>query len=231
MALEKAIVTNTVSGERIPVLFNPTEYELAREVTWAAASIPGLSGPVLQFAHGGAESLSMELLVDTYEEHRDGSRSLNRAGEDVRNLTRRIAGLMEIEPSTHAPPVLLFTWASLSFTCVLARATQRFLMFLPDGTPVRARLQVTFTEFRNVELEAREIKRETADHSQRRVVGQGEALASIAADVYGDPGLWRPIALRNALDDVRDLPAGLELLIPPLPFRDPDTGEVFAAAR
>jgi nucleoid-associated protein YgaU len=136
---------------------------------------------------------------------------------------------MAIDASTHAPPVLLFTWASLSFTCVLARATQRFLMFLPDGTPVRARVQVSFTEFRNVELEAKEIKRETADFSKRRVVGQGESLSAIAADVYGDPALWRPIALRNDLDDVRELPAGLGLLIPPLPFRDPDTGETFAA--
>jgi hypothetical protein len=231
MALEKATITNTVSGDRIPVLFNPTEYQVSRDVTWSQAAIPGLSAPLLQFAHGGLQTLEMELLVDTYEEHRDGSRALNRAGEDVRNLTRKIVDLMAIDASTHAPPVLLFTWASLSFTCVLGRVTQHFLMFLPDGTPVRARLQVSFTEFRNVELEAKEVKRETADYSKRRVVGQAETLSAIAADVYGDPGMWRPIALRNEIDDVRDLPAGLELLIPPLPFRDPDTGETFATQR
>jgi contractile injection system tube protein len=230
MALEKATITNTVTGERIPVLFNPTEYAINRDVTWAQSAIPGLSAPLLQFVHGGLQTLEMELLVDTYEAHRDGSRTLNQAGEDVRTLTRRIADLMAIDASTHAPPVLLFTWASLSFTCVLARLAQRFVMFAPDGRPVRARLQVTFTEFRNVELEAKEVKRETADFSRRRVVGQGETLSAIAADVYGDPALWRPIALRNALDDVRDLAAGLALLIPPLPFRDPETGETFAAA-
>lgn len=229
MALEKATITNTVTGERIPVLFNPEEYTVSRDVTWAQAPIPGLSAPLLQFVHGGLQTLDMELLVDTYEEHRDGSRSLNRPRSDVRALTTKLVDLMTIDASTHAPPVLLFTWASLSFTCVLARATQRFLMFLPDGTPVRARLQVSFTEFRNVELEAKEIKRETADFSKRRVVGQGESLSAIAADAYGDPALWRPIALRNDLDDVRELPPGLALLIPPLPFRDPDTGETFAA--
>jgi hypothetical protein len=230
MALEKATVTNTVSGDRIPVLFNPEEYSVSREVTWAQTPIPGLSSPLMQFVHGGLQTLDMELLVDTYEEHRDGSRSLNRAGEDVRRLTNRLTDLMTIDATTHAPPVLLFTWASLSFTCVLARATQRFLMFLPDGTPVRARVQVSFTEFRNVELEAKEIKRETADFSKRHVVGEGESLSAIAAQTYGDPALWRPIALRNALDDVRDLPPGLALLIPPLPFRDPETGETFAVA-
>ena len=125
--------------------------------------------------------------------------------------------------------MLLFTWGSLAFTCVLARATQRFLMFRPDGTPVRARLQVTFNEFTNAELEAKEIKRETADYSRRYEVGQDETLSAVAGRVYGDPSLWRPIALRNGIDDPRSLEPGLRLAVPPLPYRDPESGRVFAA--
>jgi nucleoid-associated protein YgaU len=166
------------------------------------------------------------LLVDTFEEHREGARTINKAGEDVRKLTRQITDLMVIDPTTHAPPVLLFTWASLSFSCVLARASQRFIMFRPDGTPVRARLQVTFNEFRNVDLEAKEIKRETSDYSRWYEVKQGETLNAIAWQAYGNPRLWRPIALRNGIDSPRALPTGLQLVVPHLPFRDPDTGEV-----
>jgi nucleoid-associated protein YgaU len=226
MALEKATITNTVTGERIPVLFNPEEYTVSRDVNYAQAAVPGLSAPILQFVSGNLQTLEMELLVDTYEAHGN----VNQAGDDVRTLTRRITELMAIDPTTHAPPVLLFTWSSLVFTCVLARTTQRFVMFRPDGTPVRARLQVTFNEFRNVELETKEIKRETADYSKRYDVGQGQTLSGVAAEVYGDPALWRPIALRNEIDDPRELPLGARLLIPSLPYRDPETGDVFAGA-
>ncbi len=145
----------------------------------------------------------------------------------MRVLTRQITDLMNIDPTTHAPPVLVFTWASLSFTCVLARVSQRFIMFLPDGTPVRARLQVALHEFNNAELEAREIKRETTDYSKRYVVGQGERLSGIAWRSYGDPALWRPIALLNGIVDPEGLSAGTSLLVPQLPFRDPETGEVY----
>jgi hypothetical protein len=79
----------------------------------------------------------MELFVDSLEEHREGSRRINQAGEDVRRQVRQITGLMDIQPQTHAPPVLLFAWGSLTFTCVLSRATQRFVLFRPDGAPVR----------------------------------------------------------------------------------------------
>jgi nucleoid-associated protein YgaU len=57
-------------------------------------------------------------------------------------------------------------------------------------------------------------------------VGQGETLSAIAGRVYDNAALWRPIALRNHIDNPRILPVGLQLLIPRLPFRDPDTGEV-----
>jgi hypothetical protein len=224
--VEKALIINDVTQDRIPVLFNPEEYTVNTDVTYAQTAIPGRGAPLLQFVHGNMQTLEMELLVDSYEEHRDGSRVLNQAGDDVRTLTRKITDLLTIDASLHAPPILIFTWGSLSFTCVLAKATQRFIMFRPDGVPVRARLQVTFNEFRNLEYEAKETKRETADFSKLHIVGQGETLSAIAGRAYENAARWRPIALRNRIDNPRDLAVGLRLVIPRLPFRDPETGEV-----
>jgi len=216
MALEKALITNEVTGERMPVMFNPEEYTVNKDNNFAQQAIPGLSAPILQFVHGNMQTLEMELLVDTYE-----------AGGDVRELTKKITGLMDIDRTTHAPPVLLFTWGSLTFTCVLARASQRFIMFMPEGIPVRARLNVTFNEFRNVDLEAKEIKRETADYTKFHTVGQGETLSAIAGRLYGNPKLWRAIALRNHIENPRVLETGTRLIVPQLPYRNPQTGEVY----
>jgi len=228
LALEKAMLTNTVTQESIPVLFNPEDYALSREVSYAAATVPGLSNPVLQFVAGALQTLDMELLVDSYEEHTVASRQVNPAQGDVRVLTQRITGLMDIQPSTHAPPVLIFAWGSLSFRCVLAKSAQRFILFRPDGVPVRARLQLGFAAYTPLELEAKEVKRETADFTKRHIVVQGETLSGIAGHEYGDPRVWRVIALRNAISDPACITPGLELALPRLPYRDPDTGQVRA---
>lgn len=228
MALEKALLTNTVTGERIPVQFNPEEYTQNREINYAQAAIPGLSAPLLQFVNGNLQTLELELFLDSYEEHRVGTALVNAAQSDVRRLTRQVADLMAIQPQTHAPPVLLFSWGSLAFTCVLSRLSQRFVMFLPDGTPVRARLNATFAEFRNADLEAKEVKRETVDFSKRYVVAQAETLSSIAGREYGDPRLWRVIAIANRLQRARRLPVGLRLVLPSLPYRDAETGRVWS---
>ena len=223
MSLEKATITNTNSGVRVGVQFNPEDYTLNRDVSYAQAAIPGLSAPLLQFAHCNMQTLDLELLIDSHEAHSAGGG--NAAGDDVRPLVKRVTDLMNIDPATHAPPVLLFTWGSLSFTCVLAKASQKYIMFRPDGVPVRAKVTVAFNEFRNGDLEAKEVKRETADYSMLHVVIQGETLSSIAAQVYSNAATWRPIAILNAIDDPRALTVGQHLLVPRLPFRDPETGE------
>lgn len=225
-SLEKALITNNDTGEEVEVLFNPEEYSLSKDNNFAQIAVPGLRSPLLQFVNGNMQTLEMELLVDSYESHKSGSKTVNQARQDVRDLTSRITSLLNINPETHAPPVVIFTWGSLSFTCVLAKVSQRFIMFRPDGVPVRARLQVTFNEFTNADLEAKEVKRETVDFSQLYVVGQGETLSGIAARVYRNSALWRPIALRNQVENPMALTVGQRLLIPRLPFRDPETGEV-----
>jgi nucleoid-associated protein YgaU len=226
-ALAQATITNTVTNQRITVQFNPEEYTVSQSVNYAQAAIPGLSAPLLQFAHGEMQTLDMELLVDTYEAHKSSGGSTS-AGQDVRTVVQQLTNLMTIDPSTHAPPVLLFTWASLSFTCVLAKCSQKFIMFLADGTPVRARLQVTFNEFTNADLEPKEVKRETATYTQQYIVSQNETISAIAGRVYNDPTVWRPIAINNDIDDPRELAVGQRLLIPLLPYVDPDTGEVMS---
>jgi nucleoid-associated protein YgaU len=160
----------------------------------------------------------MELFFDTWD-------SPNLPKQDVRDETNRVIRLMEIDPQLHAPPIVKVSWASLQFRGVLARASQRFILFTNDGVPVRARLTVTFNEYVDAEREGKEVNRQTADFTKLHEVTQGETLAGIATKHYGSPMPWRAIALANGLDDPRGLFAGQRLRVPSLPFRDPETGE------
>ena len=219
MALAKIKITVEHTKESFHVLFNPEEYTINKDNNFASQNIPGLSGPLLQFVHGNMRTLEMELFFDTYD-----TRSLPK--RDVRDLTNRVVNLTVIDPELHAPPVLRITWSSLDFRCVLARVSQKFVLFADDGTPVRARLNCTFNEFIDADREAKEIARQTANFSKVHVVNQGETLSTIAAKHYDDAKVWRPIAVMNDLVDPRDLFPGQSLRIPALPFIDPETGEV-----
>jgi hypothetical protein len=225
MGLEKAEIFNTDTAERISVLFNPEEYTLNQDNNFAQVAIPGMRAPILQFVHGNMRTLDMTLLFDTFEKHVEGGRTVNEAGDDVRNLTKKVTDLLNINPDTHAPPVLLFTWGDFSFTCVLAKATQEFIMFKAEGIPVRARLTVTFNEYVDAETLASD-PRHTADFTKLHTVKQGELITDIAGNHYENPQLWRPIAIANGIDDPRNITTGQILQVPALPFTVPETGEV-----
>jgi LysM repeat protein len=219
MGLTKLLITVEHTGERLSVLFNPEEYALNQDNNFASQAVPGLSGPLLQFVHGNLRTLETELFFDSFD-----TPSLPK--RDVRDDMNRITGLMAIDPELHAPPVLRVSWASLQFRCVLARAAQRFIMFAEDGTPVRARMNVTFNEFIDADRESKEVSRQTADFTKVHVVVEGETITAIANRMYGSAEAWRPIAIANRLDAPRSLRAGQKLRIPSLPFVDPGSGEV-----
>lgn len=194
-------------GEKAEVIFNPAEYSLQKGNQFASAPLPGLSNPVLSFVNGDADILSMELFFDTYT---------NRGGSDVRNETKKIARLLDIDPTIHAPPPVRFVWGPLSFRAVIERLSQRFTMFREDGVPVRATLSVTFKEYKTIEEQLSERPTESSDWTKRRVVADQDRLCLIAAIEYGDPAVWRVIAEANEIDNPRLLVPGQELRLPPL---------------
>lgn len=215
MGLTKAKITVEHTGASFDVQFNPEEYSLNKDNSFASQAIPGLSSPLLQFVHGNVRTLEMELFFDT---------SAGRT--DVRDQTQKVTDLLKIDSDLHAPPVLQVTWASLQFRGVLIRANQKFTRFLEDGRPVRARVSVSFNEFIDADREAKEVNRQTADFTKVYVVGADDTLSGIASKFYDDPQIWRPIAVANNINDARDISPGQELSVPSLPYRDPATGEV-----
>jgi nucleoid-associated protein YgaU len=194
-------------GEKAEVIFNPAEYSVEKGNQFASSPLPGLSNPVLSFVNGDADTLTMELFFDTYT---------NDNGSDVRDKTKLIARLLEIDPQVHAPPPVRFVWGPLSFKAVIERLTQRFTMFREDGVPVRANLNVTFKEYKTIEEQISDRPTESSDWTKARVLAEGDRLSLIAAIEYGDAAVWREIAEANDIDNPRLLEFGREIRLPPL---------------
>lgn len=212
MALEKAtidILKGSKAGQQIKVLFNPFEYSIERGNTYKSTSIPGLSGPLLQFINGEADVLSMELFLDDFTDPAPGGRTVPQRIKDL-------ADLLEIDNNLHAPPPVRFIWGRLSFTAIIEKLSRKITLFRPEGIPARATLNVSFKEYKTLPELVTEPRLQSADKTKRRVIVGLDSLWAMAAREYGDPALWRVIARHNDLDDPREVKPGDWLSVPPL---------------
>jgi len=189
----------------IELLFNPTEYQIQKTNNFAEIAIPGLETPPLQYVRGSAQKLTTELLVDTTD-----------TLEDVRDRTDALQGLMKIDGEIHAPPIVRLVWDGDVFLGVVESLNITFVLFSPDGIPLRAKLNLVLIEYRTVEEQVAETPRHSPDVDKSHVVRRGDSLATIANLAYNDPTQWRAIAANNGIQDPRRLTPGITLQIPRL---------------
>jgi nucleoid-associated protein YgaU len=196
---------NIQSDNYIEVLFNPQQYSIDKSNQFANMPIPGRDSPIIQFVRGESETLSLELFFDTYTYENS---------QDVRDYTRQITDLLKIDPEIHAPRICSFAWKvddkDPYFTGIIEKATTTYTMFLGNGTPVRAKLNVSVREYEHPQPRLR-----SPDKTKRRIF-TNDPLWIIAAREYGDPGKWKEIAKANNIIDPLSIEPGSELVIPRL---------------
>lgn len=207
MALQKGKFYNAdTNAEVVTCHFNPDELTLSKSNTWSQKQVAGSNLPDMTFGGEGPQQLQMKLIFDTYEER-----------GDVRAATSKLVGLMQApdRKSDSRPPHVEFGWGQFrSFRSVIASFSQTFTLFLDNGTPVRATVQVTLQEV-PLRQGGQNPTSQAAGARRMRVVQLGDTIDLLAAQELGDPTAWRVLAQVNNIDDPRRLRPGQSLLIPP----------------
>jgi nucleoid-associated protein YgaU len=128
-----------------------------------------------------------------------------------------MVALTRIDENLGQPPVIEISWgepgpkeSDFPFQGVISSLNQSFTLFSSEGTPLRANLTVSLTEFRLKESAVTI----TDASAALRVVKAGDRLEALAATHLNDPAQWRSLAQANNIDDPRRLPVGLRLTIP-----------------
>jgi hypothetical protein len=199
--------------KKVECMFNPFEYTITKSNSYDMSPRNQSDTPNEDFKMSNPQTLTLSLVFDTYEK-----------GEDVSEKTRKLWALMETKNQEKnnksgrvEPPYVAFSWGTLFFVACITNMTQRFTLFKHDGTPVRAKVDVTFTQYIDVEDYRSKKQNPTSGGGQpERVwkVVSGDRLDAIAARVFGDANQWRRIADHNRLSNPLNLSPGQLLRIP-----------------
>lgn len=198
-------------GVSVGCMFNPFEYTVSKTNTYKEESRNRSDVPSFEFEKAGPQTLKLTLLFDTYEDDEDVSLETNKLWKLMESKTRREGNRTKKVP----PPEVAFEWGVFRFVAVITIMKQKFTLFKLDGTPVRADVDVTFTQHKDINDYPNQNPTSGGGDIERvwRIVA-GDRMDTIAFAVYGDATRWRAIAEYNQLDDPLALKSGRQLIIP-----------------
>jgi nucleoid-associated protein YgaU len=214
-----AVIKNKDTGEELKCRFRPKEYTFSKSNSWPKDQKAAHNAPVLSFGGGQPATLQMELMFDTYIDAKNGQQPKDVRTEYVDKLWKMmhvVEKLKEKQKNKQGrPPVVMFTCGKAwSFEAVITSLQVKFVLFLPDGTPVRATANVTFQQVKDTENLPQNPTSGGVGGERLWRVTEGDTLGWIAHQEYGDTSRWRLIADANHLTEVRHLVPGTVLVVP-----------------
>jgi hypothetical protein len=198
-------------GVSVDCMFNPFEYTVSKQNSYGENPKNNGDVPQVEFKKAGPQTLKLSLMFDTYEQDEDVSLLTNTLWKLMESKTRQEGNKNKKVP----PPGVAFEWGVFRFVAVITDMTQKFTLFKQDGTPVRAKVDATFTQ--HVDTEDYPSQNPTSGGgpiNRIRQVLAGDRLDNIAFEMYGDATKWRLIADRNHIQNPLQLRAGQQLTIP-----------------
>jgi len=213
MSNTEASLVAADGSKELKFRFNPKEYSIQKSATWnRPTNKSAKSSTKPEFGGVQPQSVSMELFFDDWE-NPDADLL-----DDVKTLLGWLKPTEEsINKKKPQPQILKLQWGSnhslSEFKGFLKSVSVKYTMFKPDGKPVRATANIALEE---VPDEPKGTNPTSGSLPGRRtyVMAAGDSLHSVAYAEYGDPGLWRALAVFNGIDDPLRIAPGIRLLLP-----------------
>jgi nucleoid-associated protein YgaU len=214
--LEKArlrVVDGDPETRVLDFMYNPAELTTTKAANWNRPQQQGArSAGRPQFTGAGPQTVQMEIWFDAWD------------AADA-NVTGCVKTLFEwtkptpqsVQRRLPRPPVLGFEWGSsqvlAGLQVFLKSVNAKYVLFKPDGTPVRASATISLEE---VPEEPAGQNPTSGSRESRRshLMNAGDSLHSVAFHEYGDASLWRGIAAFNEIDDPLRVADGSRILVP-----------------
>lgn len=225
----------------IECMFNPNEYKISKQNAFEEQKLAqSQPTPSAELSKAGVQTLQLKLHFDTYETHNmhDNNQTdvslqtrklwefMNPKGEVKARKAHKNSGEKGRKWDKGKVPQVCFQWGVFSFNSYITSMTQNFTLFLENGVPVRAEIDITFKQYSDVNdytgtaddvKDAINSLATKIQNTQGQLsVVAGDRLDEIAYSQFGDPSKWREIAEHNNLLDPSKLIPGSKIKIPSL---------------
>lgn len=205
-------------GKPFSVFLNPNKYSHDYKICYNNVSAQGSPGSSPDFNKISEETMSFELVFDgtgVVPSSLPGVLPFTEDGISAQ-IEKFKKLVFQYNGNIHSPNYLKLSWGTMLFKCRMRTLKTSYTLFKPDGTPLRARVNVHFVGYTDeVEL-AKQANKTSPDLSHLLTVKGGDTLPLMCYGVYGSSDFYLQVAKVNNLTNFRSLVVGSKILFPPL---------------
>lgn len=198
------------SALKLPI--NPEKIKLEKGIRYAEDKQLGSLNGSNAFVRYQPESFSFECLLD-----QTGTMEDNTEKQPVKDVIADIEQRLYVyNHDGHRPSFIKLHYGSIIFHGQLKSLETEYTQFNASGIPLRANLKITLTGYCSTEEEKKRNAKNSPDVSRIIILREGQTLAALCNEIYGNSLLVDKVARFNNLNGFRDVPAGTKILFPAL---------------
>ena len=202
----------TAVGTALNVMFNPDTYSRNYQVEYNNSNVVGENNSTLLFRGMKGSELKLKLIADG-----TGVVPLPQGISNVDGYIQKIKDLTySFQGTEHRPSFLKIVWGSLSIICVCKTLNINYSLFKPDGSALRATIEIGLSETIDFKTKAKEAQKSSPDLTHMRTVKAGDTLPLMTYRIYGDSSYYIEVARANGLKSVSGIKPGDQIYFPPI---------------
>lgn len=202
--------TEYKSALELPI--NPEKIKIEKGIKYAEDKQLGSLNGSNTFVRYQPEGLCFECFLDQTNAIED---------EDGKKPVRDVVGeieqrLYQYNRDGHRPSFVRVHYGDITFQGQLKSIETEYTLFDGSGIPLRAELKISLIGYCSQNEEKKKHSKNSPDVSRLVVLKEGQTLAALCNEIYGNSLLVGRVAQFNNLNGFRNVPAGTEILFPAL---------------
>ncbi len=199
------------AGQPYTVMMNPESIKWQRAVDYNEQQAPNSGSPSQKYKSTPVEKLNFDITIDC-----TGIVDSKRI-----DMTQEISALESIiytyNGNIHRPNFVKVQWGkSLVFKGVLKSMDTSYTLFKPDGSPLRAKISLAFSEYIDPSTLEKITGKKSPDITHLVPVVEGNTLPQLCQKIWNDDSFYVQVAAFNDLNKFRNLKGGEKLIFPPI---------------
>jgi hypothetical protein len=198
-------------GQPYSVMINPDTIKWQRSIEYNEQQAPDSSSASQKYKSTPSDKLNFDITIDC-----SGVVDAKRT-----DMSTEISALEAIvftyNGEIHRPNFVIIQWGkNFIFKGVLTSFETSYTLFKPDGSPLRAKVSLSFSQYISPSTVKKLDKQESADVTHIVDVVEGNTLPQLCNDVWNDSSRYVDVARFNDLNKFRNLKGIDKLIFPPI---------------